>query len=132
MGEHPVVDRFRGWTRGLRTATVSTIVAAAALVPIAPVAAAAPTSRPVADAATSDAQAVHTPDPAVVSDDADAATPAGGSAASPHGTAADVTTVTLAGVAVLPDITTTQAPRTAPTGTGLTRAPPAGVSVLPS
>lgn len=124
MGEHPVVDRLRGLTRGLRTTALSTVMAAAILSPL--TAAVASPADPASEATTTgEVQVVSAPDPATVSDGSDAGTPATGSTPGPHGPTTEATTVVLAGHPPLPGITTSQAPRPAPTGTGLTRAPPA-------
>lgn len=124
MRERPsVVDRLHRWSGRLRTAAVSTVVAAAALLPVAPAMPASGTG-PAPDATIAADPAVHAPAPSATTDGPDPSPPTGGAATGPHGHPADVTTVVGTCHSAPPDIATTRAQPSAPIVTGPTRAPP--------
>lgn len=123
MSEHPAVaDRLRRWGRHLRGATTVTLLVVASIVPTAPVGTADPGTA--TDVAAVHDVTVRAPLPSNAgSDDVDAL--AGSPVTTtPNGHLAEITTVALAGHPPVPGIGSTQAPLSAPTGSGLTRAPP--------
>lgn len=128
MTEHPaVVERFRRWSRHLgRAATAATVaVVAAATVASASPSTAADHDRSADAAAASQPPGIHAPLPsAAVGTDGDTGAPTGPGTTSPHGQPAETPVLVVVGQATNPDISATQAPASAPIGSGLTRAPP--------